>query len=149
MSTFTKYDNFLYIQNGKTVGSATRVDFDTDTIKLMLCTSSYTPSASTHSTKADITNEVSGTGYTAGGATITTPALSLSSGVVKFTGDNITWAYSASGFSNARYAVLYKSTGTDNTSTLIGYYDLITDQGNTVVPFSAIFDATAGIISWS
>ena len=43
------------------------VDLDTDTLKVMLCTSTYTPNQDTHQYKSDVTNEVSGTGYTATG----------------------------------------------------------------------------------
>lgn len=46
------------------------IDFDTDTIKVMLCTSTYTPDLDAHIYKSSVTNEVSGTGYTAGGATL-------------------------------------------------------------------------------
>lgn len=46
------------------------IDWDSDTIKLMLLTSSHTPNLDTHAYKSDLTNEVSGTGYTAGGATL-------------------------------------------------------------------------------
>lgn len=46
------------------------VNFTTDTIKAMLCTSSYTFDPLTHRYKSSVTNEVSGTGYTAGGATL-------------------------------------------------------------------------------
>ena len=49
------------------------IDVDTDVIKAMLVTSSYTYSAA-HAYKSSITNEVSGTGYTAGGATVTCTA---------------------------------------------------------------------------
>lgn len=41
-----------------------------DTIKVALLTSSYTPNYDTHDFFDDITNEVTGTGYTAGGATL-------------------------------------------------------------------------------
>lgn len=51
-------------------------DLDTDTIKVMLCTSSYTPNRGTHAYKSDVTNEVSGTGYTATGATLASVTLS-------------------------------------------------------------------------
>jgi hypothetical protein len=50
------------------------IDLDTDTIKVALLTSSYTP-ALTHTAFADLTNEVSGTGYTTGGATVATVTL--------------------------------------------------------------------------
>ena len=46
------------------------IDLDTDTIKVMLVTSTYTPNQDTHTKRSDVTNEVSGTGYTAGGATL-------------------------------------------------------------------------------
>lgn len=47
------------------------IDFDSDTIKLMLCTSSYVPNQDTHIYKdVSVTNEVTGDGYTAGGVTL-------------------------------------------------------------------------------
>ena len=46
------------------------IDLDTDTIKVMLVTSAYVPDQDTHEFKSSVTNEVSGTGYTAGGATL-------------------------------------------------------------------------------
>lgn len=84
------------------------VDFDTDTFKAMLVTATYTPSQS-HSKRSDITNEVSGTGYTAGGQTITC-TVSRASGVTSNTFANVVWAAPTNGFT-ARYAVIYKSRG--------------------------------------
>lgn len=49
------------------------IDLDSDTIKVLLASSSYTP-AGTHSKRSDITNEVSGTGYTTGGTAVTVTA---------------------------------------------------------------------------
>lgn len=46
------------------------IDFDSDTIKMLLTTSAYTPDFDAHDYRDDVTNEVSGTGYTAGGATL-------------------------------------------------------------------------------
>ena len=47
------------------------IDFDNDTFKQLLVTSSYTANKDTHTKRSDVTNEISGTGYTAGGATVT------------------------------------------------------------------------------
>lgn len=47
------------------------IDFDTDTFKAMLVTSGYAENKDTHEFRSDVTNEVTGTGYTAGGATVT------------------------------------------------------------------------------
>lgn len=55
---------------GESSGDTFQTDYLTDTIKVMLTTSTYTPNRDTHETKNDITNEISGTGYTAGGVTL-------------------------------------------------------------------------------
>jgi hypothetical protein len=56
-------------------GSAPNIDWLSDTIKVMLLTSTYTPNLDTHKFKSDLTNEITGTGYTAGGATLGSAAL--------------------------------------------------------------------------
>jgi hypothetical protein len=98
------------------------IDWDTDTIKVALCTSSYTPDQDTHDYFNDVTNEVSGTGYTAGGATLASKTVTYTSGTNTQTFDaaDVTWASSTI---TARYAVIYDSTGTAGTSALIGYVD--------------------------
>ncbi len=47
------------------------IDFDTDTFKVLLTTAAYTENKDTHDFRDDVTNEVTGTGYTAGGNTVT------------------------------------------------------------------------------
>jgi hypothetical protein len=37
------------------------IDLDTDVLKVMLCTSTYTPNQDTHKYKSSVTNEVTGT----------------------------------------------------------------------------------------
>lgn len=56
----TLYNSFL--RNGLT-GS---INISTDTFKLMLVTSGYSPNKD-HAFRSDVTNEASGAGYTAGG----------------------------------------------------------------------------------
>lgn len=46
------------------------IDLDTDTIQILLVTSSYTPNIDSHTKRSDITNEVSGTGFSASGVTL-------------------------------------------------------------------------------
>lgn len=53
------------------------IDLDSDSLKLMLVGSGYTPNKDTDDYKNDVTNEVTGggaTGYTAGGQALTTPS---------------------------------------------------------------------------
>lgn len=53
------------------------IDFDTVALKAMLCTSSYTANYDTHEFRSDVTNEVTGTGYTSGGVALTAESITL------------------------------------------------------------------------
>lgn len=120
------------------------VDVDSDTLKVMLCTSSYTPNQDTHEFKSDVTNEVSGTGYTATGKTLTSPAVSYTGGsnTWAFDADDVTWTTATI---TARYAVLYDATpGSDAARRLIGYVDFGADVSSTAGDFTLTWDA-AGI----
>lgn len=120
------------------------IDFNSDAIKVMLCTSTYTPNQDTHQYKSSVTNEVTGTGYTAGGATIATPSFSYTAGTNVFAidGGDVSWASSTI---TARYAVIYDSTpATDATRPLIAYVDFGADVSSSAGTFSITWDA-AGI----
>jgi hypothetical protein len=122
------------------------IDFDTDTIKVMLLTSAYTPNQDTHDYLDDVVaNEVTGTGYTATGATLASKSITYDSAtnVVILDADDVTWASSTI---TARYAVLYDaSPGTNATRPLIGYVDFTSDQSSTAGNFTITWDAT-GIV---
>jgi hypothetical protein len=123
------------------------VDWDTDTIKVALATSSYTPNQDTHDYFDDVSSyEVSGTGYTAGGATLTTKTNAYTSGtnVTKFDADDVSWTTSTI---TARYAIIYDSSpATNATRPLIGYVDFGSDQSSSAGTFSVVWDA-AGIFT--
>src|SRR5579864_7976706 len=86
-----------------------------DTIKCMLCTSSYSPNKATDSTKANVTSEVVGTGYVARGQTLASPTVTLSGDTAIFGAAQAATTWSASSLT-ARYAVIFKDSGTDSTS---------------------------------
>ena len=89
-------------------------DLNSNTFKVTLHTSTYTPSASTHTVYADLTNELStANGYTNGGATLGTVTLNRSGGTVTFDAADTTWTASG-GSIVARYAVI-RASGTLNT----------------------------------
>lgn len=98
------------------------IDMDTDTIKVMLCTNDYTPNKNMHEHRDDITGEVEATGYTAGGLTVTTPALSVVSNIIAFDCDDPEWTIT--GTLTCRYLVFYVDTGDPETDVLLGYVDL-------------------------
>lgn len=121
------------------------VDYDTDTIKVALLTSSYTPDQDAHDYLNDVsTYEVSGTGYTAGGNTLASKTVTYDSAnnVIVLDAADTTWASSTI---TARYAVVYDSTGTASTSALIGYVDFGSDQSSTNGNFTITWDST-GIV---
>jgi len=122
------------------------IDLDTDTIKVALVTSSYTPNQDSHEDYADLTNECSGAGYTAGGATLANKAVTTddtdNEGV--FDADNVTW--SSSTIASARGAVVYKDSGVDATSWLICYLDLGADYSSVAGDFTLTWDAE-GIVN--
>lgn len=122
------------------------LDLDSDTIKVMLCTSSYVPNQDTHQYKSSITNEVTGTGYTAGGNTLTSTVVAYTTGtnVLNFDAADTVWATSTI---TARYAVVYDSTpGTDATRPLICYVDFGADVISSGGNFTIAWDAL-GIVS--
>ena len=123
------------------------IDLVNDTIKVALVTSGYTPDIDNHDYFDDITNEVSGTGYTAGGETLTNKSVTQNNTTDKgvFDADDVTWSNSTI---TARGAVLYKSTGTDSTSPLIAYFDFGSDQSTTGADFVLRWNSS-GIIDLS
>lgn len=86
------------------------VDADSDSFKALLTTNSYTESKSGHSKRSSVTNEVSGTGYTAGGAacTVTVSALDTTNHRFTITLGAVSWASSTI---TARKLVVYKARG--------------------------------------
>lgn len=115
------------------------IDFDTDTIKVMLCTATYTPNQDTHVYKdVSVTNEVTGTGYTAGGATLTTKTITYdgTTNITKLDADDVTWASSTI---TARYAVIYDDTPATN-KPLLGYVDFGADQSSSNGNFTITWD---------
>lgn len=123
-------------------------DNSTTTVKIALVTSSYTPNRATHDFWDDVSaNEVSGTNYTAGGNEVANKTVSVASNTVTVdANDPATWSQSATGFNNARYAILYKDTGTASTSPLVAYADMGSDKGNVDGDFSIELDS-AGIFT--
>ena len=134
------YGNFLAKALNK------EVDWDSDTIKVALLSSSYTPNQDTHDYFDDVVaNEVTGTGYTAGGVTLGSKTLTYdsASNVIVLDAADAVWANSTI---TARYAVVYDDSGATNAQkVLIGYVDFGSDQSSTNGNFTVTWDAT-GIV---
>lgn len=97
---------------------------EAETHKGLLVTDTEAPNFDTHDFRNDITAECTGTGYSSGGTTITTTEITLSSGVLKWDFDDVSWA--ASSIANAMALVTYFNVGTSATDQLLLLLDFVT-----------------------
>lgn len=116
------------------------IDFDTNTIKCMLVTSTYAPDKDTHHFRTSVTNEVGNSGtYAAGGSALTvTNTEDDTNDRTDITFDPISWT---SATITARAAVIYKDTGAAATDILIAYVDFGSDVSSTNGTFQVTFSS--------
>lgn len=97
------YDSAVYD------ASTGAIDYDTDTFYMMLVTAAYVPDKKTHAKRSDVTDEVVGAGYVAGGSTSAVTVTNVTAL------DRTTVAFAATAWPastiTAAGAVLYKSRG--------------------------------------
>jgi hypothetical protein len=107
-----------------------------------MITDSATPDFSAHDFWSDLeANEVSGTGYTAGGATLTSTELSVSSGVLTYDAADVSW--SSSTISNAMAAVGYFDRGgATSADELVFLSDFVTAASTTNGTFTVQWNAS-------
>jgi len=119
------------------------IDCDSDTFKMLLVTSSYTPNKDTHTKRSDVTNEVAnGNGYTTGGITV-------SCTVAKDTAnDRVTLTFAAGSWPSstitAAAAVVYKSRGGASSADELVFYN---DFGGNVTTSNTTLSVAASVIT--
>jgi hypothetical protein len=118
------------------------IDADSDTFRAMLVSSSYTASKGSHAKRSDVTNEASGTGYTAGGVTCAcTPALNTTAHTMVLTFAAVSWTTSTI---TARGMVIYKSRGgASSADELVGYLDF----GSSISSYGGTFSVAASTLT--
>jgi hypothetical protein len=111
------------------------IDLDTDTFKVLLVSSAYSPNKDTDLKRSAVTNEVSGTGYTAGGVTSAcTVTKDTANDRVTLSFAAVNWATSTI---TARAAVIYKSRGgAASSDELVCYVDFGGDVSSSSATFS-------------
>jgi hypothetical protein len=118
------------------------IDWDTDSFKVMLVTSSYSADKDAHLKRSSVTNEVTGTGYTAGGVTTACT-------VTKDTAnDKVTIQFAAVSWTSstitARGAVYYKSRGgLSSADELVAYNDF----GSNITTSNGTFSLAASTLT--
>jgi hypothetical protein len=120
------------------------IDWLNDDIKIALLNNLATPDLDVDEFWSDlVANEAVGDGYTAGGFALVTvaPSIDAASNEVRFDAADGSWDASAGSLA-ADYAVVYKDTGVDATSILLGLYDFEGTVTATEDIFGFTFDAT-------
>lgn len=116
------------------------VNMTSDTLKIFLLTSSHSFTASNNLYSDISSNEISGasgTGYTTGGITLTTPTVTQdnSNNLAYFDGDDAVWA---SASFTAHYAVIYDTTVSNHLIACIDFgSDKTVSSGTFTIQWSA------------
>tara|TARA_R110000796_G_scaffold114337_1_gene226048 strand:- start:92 stop:508 length:417 start_codon:yes stop_codon:yes gene_type:complete len=108
----------------------------TDTIKIALFTSSATLNATT--TAYSTSNEISGTGYTAGGVTLTSATVAVSGTTAYFDAADPSWS---SATFTANGALIYNDTNSDKAIAVLAFGGDFTVAGGT---FKIVLPAAGG-----
>lgn len=129
----------LFLPTFRDILDATQlaVDFDGDTIKLALVDNTITPNFDTHDHFSDLSSgEVSGTGYTAGGATLAGKSIAISGGDLDWDATDPTWSSSTI---TARGGLIYDDTLTNDPLICLLNFgsDIESTNGTFTVAFAA------------
>ena len=111
-------------------GLVGNINFSTDTFKMALVTSAY-GAAKSHSKRSNITNEITGLGYAAGGnaCAVTVAAVDNVNNDIELSFTVTSWT---SATITARAGVIYKSRGgLSSADELVGYVDFGSDVSST------------------
>ena len=131
----------LPFKNNLTQVTNFQIDFDDTTagrFKCMLVQSGYTPNFDTDSVFGDVSNEVTGTGYTAGGEALTGMTFAISGGTITWDAGDVTWTSST--ITNAAAAVIYNTS--EANKPLIAYVDFGGNFSTTSGTFQIVWNAS-------
>jgi hypothetical protein len=121
----------------KCFNNGAAINLEAEDNKVALVQDAYTPDFNAHDFYADLTNEVSGTGYTAGGKAYTSTELTISGGVLTYDAADVAWTGST--ITSAMAAVGYADAVTDE---LIFLSDFVTAVSTTGGTFTIIWNAS-------
>ncbi len=147
------YEKWMQAQVDSSTVASNPVDFDSDTLKFIILDNTFTPDVTASSVQEHLDDisakEVTtGTNYT-GAITLTTTSVTNVATVIIFDADDISIAVDTStGFTNGRYAVIYKDSGVAATSPLILSCDFGADLNLASNTINLNWGAS-GILTWS
>lgn len=142
----------LYHRSLKKIMDRT-INLASDTLKVMLVGTGYTPNKDHEFVSDVVANEVAGTGYAGGYAgsgrkTLTSKVITYSDSEDKayMDADDLTWAGISAG--TLAKAIVFDERGSDAASEIIACIDIVdyaTDLGN----YTLQFDAAIGVFYWA
>lgn len=115
-----------------------RVALGLDPLMCMLVAPGYTPNQNTHKFKSIVTNEILGSGYTAGGIEVTGIQLTYTGATktLKVTGSNLVWPSVTFPSPGPKYGVLYIASDLPITAQpLVAWVDFGENVSRTDEPF--------------
>lgn len=123
------------------------VHFDADNFKLMLVDNTYVPDPDLHKFRSDVTGEVVGTGYTAGGKSLVNKTVTRDdvNDKIVLDAEDVIWGNSEI---TARGAILYQDKGNATLDLLVLYIDFVSDQTSAAGDFGVQW-GTNGILTVS
>jgi len=115
----------------------------------MLTTSSYIPDQDTHDYRDDVTNEVTGAGYSAGGLILTNKTITDTGtgNVGKIDANDLSWPDST--IANAWVLVIYDDTPAAASAKPLLFYGLFDANVSTSGATLLIAIDAAGIVTWA
>lgn len=110
-----------------------RVNLLTADLRMLLADSTYTPVSDSHQWLSDVSGEIYGPGYTAGGQALTGREFDYypAAGAGVLHCDDIVWQGLTGTF---RWVVLYANTGDPGSSPLLSYFDTSAATGSDADP---------------
>lgn len=113
---------------------------EAETHKELLVQDAHTPDFTVHDFRDDITDEVSGTGYTTGGVAITSTEITLATGTLTY--DAADTVYTTVTISDAMAGVIFFNVGTAATDQLVCLQDFVTAASATAANFTIQHNAS-------
>jgi hypothetical protein len=137
-ATLDFYDSYTRDQGNGSIA------LGTDTFYIMLLDSGHTPDLANHDKRNDVEgDEVSGTGYTAGGQELASDSWTLDGANDRSLFDAANAEWDPVTFTNGRYAVIYKRRGgASSADELVCIIDLDANYSPSAQTFRINFNAT-------
>lgn len=133
------------LQLEKWLTGATTESLEAEDNRITLISDSATPNFDTMDFWDDLSaNEVTGTGWSAGGVALTSTEVTLSSGLLTFDAADVT--ASGTTISNAMAAVLRTNVGSNATDQLVGLWDFVSAVSSSNGPFTIQW-AAGGLVT--